>query len=410
MSNFEDDFSGLRRLHRDLAALRARQQFVRDALARHGFDPNQPRVPAGRHEGGQWIRTGSGTPASGAARREVEVDRSGEESWRSHVSSYRDDGSLAEQRVFNRDGSRIVSEFDSGGSSGWDQRHIVVLPDGRKIRFENSGDVQRIYDENGQLVSASTWTEAGPEPLIQQARMSRRPGDLPLLLPQGPGGPLPAAPGPGSGGVSPGSFDKGWAAAATTLFTWMSSRNRRDLIAVYGIKAREYRAEGTDEQPEVAWVGYLSRDEVKKACDKIDDVQRYTDASVKYVREKVPFQGPADFGTKVHKEIENTINGLDDPNFVAERSFSKAEAETAKYIANNNPKYGEKDAVYGQKNTVRVDALRNRPDLKMACIYDPKTGWRGLSSTRMAELALAVKRKFEWALGFIVIEIRPTRK
>ena len=75
----------------------------------HGYDPNQPRVPSGHSDGGQWTKTGSGTPA--IARREAVVDHSKQESWGSYVDGYRADGSLAERRVFNRDRSRIVSEF-----------------------------------------------------------------------------------------------------------------------------------------------------------------------------------------------------------------------------------------------------------------------------------------------------------
>ena len=76
---------------------------------RHGFDPNQPRVPAGRSDGGQWTNTGAHGPASG--RREVELDDAGEEAWESVTSTYRPDGTLAEQEVVNRDGSRILSQF-----------------------------------------------------------------------------------------------------------------------------------------------------------------------------------------------------------------------------------------------------------------------------------------------------------
>jgi hypothetical protein len=34
-------------------------------ISRHShYDPNQPRVPAGHHDGGQWTRVGGGTPSS----------------------------------------------------------------------------------------------------------------------------------------------------------------------------------------------------------------------------------------------------------------------------------------------------------------------------------------------------------
>jgi hypothetical protein len=130
--------------------------------ARHGYDPNQPRVPAGRHEGGQWTaKPGSGTPLQ---RREAILDRSGKERWGSYVNTYRPDGSLAEQRVFNRDGSRIVSEFGDG-SGRWDERHTVVTADRRKFVFENRGGVQTVYDEDGRPISVSAWTDNGPESL-----------------------------------------------------------------------------------------------------------------------------------------------------------------------------------------------------------------------------------------------------
>ena len=123
---------------------------------------------------------GGGTPA--IARREAVVNHSKQESWGSYVDGYRGDGSLAEQRVFNRDGSRIVSEFNAPDSPGdWDERHTVVLPEGQKFTFENSGNVQRIFDGEGNLVSATEWTEDGPRSVpIGQLAFAQ---GLPLVVP-----------------------------------------------------------------------------------------------------------------------------------------------------------------------------------------------------------------------------------
>jgi hypothetical protein len=109
----------------------------------HGFDPNQPRVPSGHSDGGRWTdKPGIGAPSS--PRRDVTVDRTGKETWNSFANAYRPDGTLSEQRVFNRDGSRIVSEFNEpGGPGDWDERHTVVMADGRKATFEIAGDVER---------------------------------------------------------------------------------------------------------------------------------------------------------------------------------------------------------------------------------------------------------------------------
>ena len=117
---------------------------------RDGFDPNQPRVPAGHSDGGQWTKTGAHGPAS---RREVELDDTGEEAGES-VNNYRLDGTLAEQEVVNRDGSRIHSQFSLDPRiAGWDERHTVTLPDGQQITFENNGDVQKVYDADGQPIA-----------------------------------------------------------------------------------------------------------------------------------------------------------------------------------------------------------------------------------------------------------------
>ena len=48
------------RLERRLAATGADRQQPRDFHARHGFDPNQPRVPAGNSDGGQWTSENAG--------------------------------------------------------------------------------------------------------------------------------------------------------------------------------------------------------------------------------------------------------------------------------------------------------------------------------------------------------------
>jgi hypothetical protein len=346
-----------------------------------GFDPNQPRVPAGHSDGGQWTKTGAHSPAS---RREVELDESGEEAWESVTSTHRPDGTLAEQEVVNHDGSRIHSQFSlDSRMAGWDERHTVTLSDGQQITFENNGDVQTIYDADGQPISASEWTNEGPEPhpMVQLAR--GKPGGG-LFTRSTPGI------GPGAGEASPSLLG----AAGAALFSWLSSQTSRDGATVLAFKAGDYRKEGTKQDLTVTLVGRLTRDEVKKACKKLDDVQRRTDQAVDNVRKDGNYKDAADFGNKVHKEIERGIKALGKPNYIAEPSFSKTKAE----------------AGYGDPDSIRVDVFENRPEILTVCIYDPKTGKRGLYFPRMAELAQAVQRRFPGTLRFIVIEVRPGQR
>ncbi|MFL9828963.1 hypothetical protein, partial [Rhodoplanes sp. SY1] len=91
-------------------------------------------------------------------------DDTGQQPWESHVDLYRDDGTLAEQAVFNRDGTAIRSEFAaSRGGDSWDERHTVIAADGTITTFQSAGATQRIVDGIGQLESQAVWTSNGPE-------------------------------------------------------------------------------------------------------------------------------------------------------------------------------------------------------------------------------------------------------
>ena len=61
-----------------------------------------------------------------------------------------------------------------------------------------------------------------------------------------------------------------------------------------------------------------------------------------------------------------------------------------------------------QLGSIRIDAYENIPEQSTVCVYDPKTGRRGLSFPRMNELAAAAHRLFGYKPDYIiVIEVRP---
>jgi hypothetical protein len=323
------------------------------------YDPTQPRVPAGQSTGGQWTDTGGNHAGADPARKFVR-DTSGEESWNFFFNTFRPDGSLAEQVVFNRDRSRIVSEFNEpGGAEDWDERHTVFTPDGGKFTFERSGDTQSIYDADGRPISAAVWTNAGPEPLP-----SAQPAFLPLAV----------APAVGLGmGVGTGEATVGAIIAGLALYTWLSRRNGPDGTAVFAFKAVQYRPEKDAQgKIEAAWVGRLTQEEVSKACHQFGDVQRRTDTAVEEIRKEGEYDGPADFGTKVHKRIADGIDAEGGPNYIAEVSLAKSKAEAD-------------------------DGRPNSED-------------EGLSLPRMTELAQTVEKNFPGTRHIIVIEVRPGRQ
>ncbi|MFM9939071.1 MAG: hypothetical protein ACKVP7_06210 [Hyphomicrobiaceae bacterium] len=333
------------------------------------FDPNQPRDDRGR-----WT---SGGGHSGVPTYRVERDTSGETPWSSVVSTFADDGRVAGQTIFNRDGSEIRSEFNLGDdASSWDERHTVVLPSGRTFTIENDGPAQTIIDDSdGTVVGRTAWTKDGPveDPVIEQVRRGPR--------------------------TDPGTADQLQRArdAVITLFGWLStqsgSANPADGSggkAVLVFKADEYAPDGAPE-PSIIHVRKLDRSETEAFCPRLPDVQQRTDAAAAAVKARGDFRDAADYGTKVHTDLANQIRALGDPNYRAEISFLKGAEER-----------------YGAKGSFRIDVLENVGN-GTVCVYDIKTGRRGLSEARATGIASAVQRHYLGTTRIVVVETRPTQ-
>ncbi len=141
-------FPGFARMRRELAFLRVTATHARwRSMVKAGFDPNQPRVPAGNSDGGQWTSTGSGR-SSGET---IVRDKTGKEPWNSIVTARREDGSIARETVLSRDGSAIRSEFPaSPDEAGFDERHTVVGADGTIVTFQK-GPHKEFSDPTARL-------------------------------------------------------------------------------------------------------------------------------------------------------------------------------------------------------------------------------------------------------------------
>ncbi|MBI3435544.1 MAG: hypothetical protein HY056_10775 [Proteobacteria bacterium] len=67
-----------------------------------------------------------------------------------------------------------------------------------------------------------------------------------------------------------------------------------------------------------------------------------------------------------------------------------------------------KDENYGTKNSIRIDVLENVGD-GTVCLYDIKTGQRGLSLPRTTEIATNAFKAYPGTQRIIVSEIKPKR-
>ena len=102
------------------------------------------------------------------------------------------------------------------------------------------------------------------------------------------------------------------------------------------------------------------------------------------------------FGTAVHKKLEELTKGRNNPYLHAEVSRLKSEHENVRY---------------GIRDSVRIDVLEYAGE-GTVCVYDIKTGtsrWSGLSPARMRELAENALKVYPGTQRIIVTEVRPSR-
>ena len=360
------------------------------------YNPLQPRVPAGHSDGGQWTRGGGFgriTPKSPP----VMHDLSGQETWKTVATDRRPDGSIAEQLVVNRDGSRIRSQYAPlGANAGWDERHTVTTPDGQVVMFENSGLTQTIYDGQARKVSQTVMTQNGPVPLMPGD------GDQPLLH-------LARAPAPGDLATKlPGRL-KLIGVAATLLYTWMSRWNSRERQAVLSGSTDVYQRAAPGEA-DLIWVGYLNKEQLSDACKKYEQVQTSTDAAAREARAMPNRWTPRTFGTEVHTRVARKVNGrTEDPPYYRrpddpENLDFRAEYSLLK-IREADPE--APPPRYGQRGTIRMDVFENRDKESTVCVYDIKTGASPLTPARRAEILRSVLQYYPDATRFIITEVRP---
>ena len=344
---------------RQNALSRAGERAPRSAVAQHGYDPNQPRAPAGHPDGGQWTRDAHGP-------------------------------SNPEEVVLNEDGSTVRSEVNTSNLSiPWEERHTVRMPDGEEFTFENFGFTQTIYDADGRPISQTVLTSDGPEPQAVVESVRGRPA---------PGGP--------KGGELVSVF--------LTLFAALSGRNQTNRTAALAFRASEFETQG-HETPE--WVGQLTEREVRATCDRYDQTQGLLEGAVKKVTKENDYANEADFGNKVHKEVELAIKAKGNPDWLAEESMQK--------LAEEDPRIAEETRLRGTdpgrrpperpnpgaKGSIRIDVLDRQANGSTVCVYDIKTGAQHrLSWPRMAEIARGVYFHFPQTQSIIVVEMRPKQR
>ncbi len=385
-SSYPAEAAAITHLRRSLIRLQDETRLLRRDFLRHKFDPSQPRVPAGSSGGGQWT---SGAGGSGGSLRPMPgfgpegglaetgpgdgfvVDETGEETWAFYEESRDKEGDVAERAIVNRDGSTIHSEYAASRQAGFDERHTVTTPEGDKVTFETIERIQtmRFGGPGGEIVGRTLWTPDGPEPdaTIQPAFA-----------------PLAVAPALLIGGA--------------ILFNWQSSQNGDGLQAVMGFNAREFRpSENTSGALDLSYVGKVEQSAAEAACRYLPELQSRLDRAVSAAGPANNFPHAAIYGTFVHQHLKGQIEDARYPDLKAERSFAKQMLESTP----------QEFVRYGYPRSVRIDAYELREDGTL-CVYDFKTGRRGIDERRWKELAAAPFRAIGNIPRVVVIEVRPS--
>lgn len=347
MTNTNDEDTALRKFRSRHAGLDLDVKLLRLRL-KAGFNPAQPRVPPGNSDGGQWTDAGGGAGRSPPNGNPAGAGASlGPIPGQGAGAAFSGKPATDRARIATR-----VGPSDRPGSP--DVRHTVSLPGGRRFVFQTEGRSQTVLDGAGTPVSKTLWTSQGPMslPVIQRAN----------------------AP------VARQAFEAG-----RQLYNHLSAGNTRDLRACLAFTAKEFRPDGSALTP-LSFVGMLSRTETEKVCTKLELVQRLSDEAMQEAKLTGPYPNATVFGTAVHSRLHKKILALKDSSLSSEQSLLKRMEETLVDFS-----------------AVRVDVLEDR-NVGPICVYDLKTGRRGLSRSRAIEFA---SRLAFHGRPIIIIEVRP---
>ncbi|WP_243976548.1 hypothetical protein [Methylobacterium sp. E-045] len=331
---------------------------LRRALSRK-YSQDQPRAPAGQSDGGRWVSSGG---AGG-----IPADRS--QGGRQASLDAADPETEAPKRTLLDGGGEVLTLRIRSGRGDWDEEHTVVTPDGDSRVFENNGDIQTIRDgQTGEVLSRSPFATSGSTP-----EATLQPAFLPVV-------PFVVAP----------------AIAATIeagalLFTYLLTRpdtfGRQPGRTAFRY---DFQVDQKDRLPSI-WVGRVDQTTLNDYCPLNSEVQEVTDEATRRLKALNPHLSEPVLGTLIHYDIGETFKSRNYPNVRVEYSIDQT---------------GGTRSRYGKQNSVRLDLYEYTPR-QMVCVYDYKTGRRGLSPTRALLLARIARMHFPDAKGVVIVQVRP---
>jgi hypothetical protein len=167
---------------------------------------------------------------------------------------------------------------------------------------------------------------------------------------------------------------------AAALYAWFASTAQPNRAAVYALRARDYVNAGDEKRVVPLFVGEIDAAEVSAACPAIELVQKLANKAAGDAQTDRTYRSAREYGTAVHFLLKTRIDTMvanGETNLAAEVSYLKSE-------------YADRKIVYGERDSIRIDVFDNTAQDGTVCVYDIKTGDKGLDDRRAAEIMRAV--------------------
>ncbi|MBJ3784002.1 minor capsid protein [Devosia sp. MSA67] len=296
----------------------------------------------------------------------------------------RPDGSMAASTIDMVDGTSINSIFQGSSVS-----QLVSFPDGASYQFLRVGQTRDL-----------TVRQDGETRLhVAQLRLFAPGAVPPLVIPRAPFGqvepdhPLIETTVVPYATLYRGALELYNAAVAAPEPMGVGASD----LPVMAIKV--WQGEGDDGSVVVTTIA-LTAEQVAQTCKRLPEIQSLTNAAARTLTPMRPFQSPQTFGTALHLTVHRMIEAM---KLEFPTRYYNLWSELTVLPGGANSVLG--NAYYGQAGSTRLDVVE-RVDGTTACVYDIKTGDRGLSMTRLTELTDRTK-EFSGVSIVIVVQVNP---
>lgn len=202
---------------------------------------------------------------------------------------------------------------------------------------------------------------------------------------------------------SPLSFEDGVA-----TFNRLSKQNnpRQQPIILFRPKDRGSSDETKPIQMRLkSGVRLATKGEIKRYCPEFDQVQRLADEAAARTGPRSKYSSAATWGTATHVNMKDlTLEDPENDNLYTEESFVKYREEVG-----DDPRRYQRGAIYGQKNSLRIDTRGEVIHNNTVCVYDLKTGNKGITVPRAVEIYESVRRRIKSMPEVRIVEVNTSR-